>query len=456
MDDLGLPPRLAGRYRPIRRLGAGGMGAVYEVEHVHTGELLALKLLDASVASDPVAVERFRREARIFARVQSETLVRVLDADVAPELGGAPFLVMELLRGRDLARVMRDGPTAPPRVVAWLRQVASALDRVHAEGVIHRDLKPSNLFLVGEGEQERIKLLDFGVAKLTSESEGPTRTGTVVGTPRYMAPEQARVDGAEVGPAVDQWALALIAYALLTGRHYFHGRSTEELLATILFAPLIAPSQRGCRLGPAFDAWFLQSCQRDPRRRFASASAQLRSLETALARQLDALPPLHEREPLAASAALVTAPTADAPPLAAADGSVTAPYVAEPTATGATLGATSTESGPARSRSRQRVLAIALGLGALLTAALAGQALTAPAAAARWPSHAAWPAPAARAPASAPAVSAVAVEPAPASSTRAAPAPATTRAASPRVAPRAPRVFSGPNRPAPDPYASQH
>src|SRR4051812_31839016 len=133
---------LGGRYRVERTLGQGGMGAVYLVRHVRTEEKLALKLLHAGIAGNAVLVERFRREARAPAQIDSDHVARVVDADVAPELGGAPFLVMEFLRGRDLGHEVESRGALPPgEVVSYLAQAARALDKAHALGIVHRDLK---------------------------------------------------------------------------------------------------------------------------------------------------------------------------------------------------------------------------------------------------------------------------------------------------------------------------
>ena len=142
-----LPATIASRYLPVRLIGKGGMGAVYEVEHARTGEHLALKVLLASAGAPAEALERFKREARASARIKSEHVVRVTDADVAPELDGAPFLVMELLEGIDLEQAAAEARPLPTTVVEWLRQVALALDKAHRLGIVHRDLKPENLFL---------------------------------------------------------------------------------------------------------------------------------------------------------------------------------------------------------------------------------------------------------------------------------------------------------------------
>ena len=164
------------------------MGAVYEVEHLHTGQHLAMKVLTAH--HHAAAVERFKREARAASRIQSDHIVRVTDADVAPELDGSPFLVMEMLDGTDLEHAAGAG-SPPETVVDWLRQVARGLQKAHDGGIIHRDLKPENLFLTKrEDGTPLVKILDFGIAKLTGlSSEGGTLTQSdqFLGTPRTSA-----------------------------------------------------------------------------------------------------------------------------------------------------------------------------------------------------------------------------------------------------------------------------
>ena len=275
------PALIASRYRPLRLIATGGMGAVYEVEHLQTGERLALKVLLSGQGSSRLDLERFKREARASARIKSEYVVRVLDADTAPELGGAFFLVMELLEGTNLEQATATSTPAPATVVAWLRQVAQALDKAHGLGIVHRDLKPANLFLatVGGGGSV-VKVLDFGIAKLTEGGSAATETGQILGTPQYMAPEQATAT-VPVTPATDRCAVGLVAYRLLMGESYYQG-GTMVVLAALLHQDLQPPSQRGSRFGPAFDAWFLKACHRDPEMRFSSAAEQVEALASAL------------------------------------------------------------------------------------------------------------------------------------------------------------------------------
>jgi serine/threonine-protein kinase len=276
MSDFDLPPQIGGRYRPIRIIGKGGMGIVYEVEHLHTGQRFALKVLTPQPGA---SVDRFKREARAASRIKSDHIVQVTDADVAPELGSAPYLVMELLEGSDLEGVTAKNPASAADVVAWLRQVARALVRAHDAGIIHRDLKPENLFLTTrEDGSALVKILDFGVAKIVAEGSTLTQSGGILGTPAYMAPEQTDSHGPPVTHRADLYALGLIAFKLLTGRMYWRSGSLAQLLAQILAEPMPPASERGSSLGPAFDAWFGRACDRDPEKRFGSAVEQVEAL----------------------------------------------------------------------------------------------------------------------------------------------------------------------------------
>ncbi len=306
-----LPPVIASRYLPVRLIAKGGMGAVYEVEHARTGEHLALKVLLSRLGSSPEALERFKREARAPARIKSEHVVRVTDADVAAELEGAPFLVMELLEGADLEQQAATSPPEPAQVIEWLRQVARTLDKAHGLGIVHRDLKPENLFLAkSENRASIVKILDFGIVKMTEEGAAGTGSGEILGTPKYMSPEQASANG-RITPAADRFSLGLVAYRLLVGESYYRG-GVLNILAELLHAPLEPPSRRHPRpgLGVAFDAWFLRACNHDPNGRFASASEQIEALSAALGLPRTATSPAPQPNPARrtiATSILVTA-----------------------------------------------------------------------------------------------------------------------------------------------------
>jgi eukaryotic-like serine/threonine-protein kinase len=268
---------------------------VYEVEHTRTGEHLALKVLLSTVDASPDALERFKREARASARIKSENIVRVTDADVAPELDGAPFLVMELLEGMDIEKAANASRPSPTTVVEWLRQVAPAIDKAHRLGIVHRDLKPENLFLAQvEDRAPLVKILDFGIAKMAQEGTGATGSGQVLGTPKYMAPEQA-AGNARVTPATDLYALGLVAYRLLMGESYYKDDNVMSILGLLLHGQLELPSARDAKFGAAFDDWFKKACSRAPEARFASAAVQVEALAAALGLPTTPLELPHER-----------------------------------------------------------------------------------------------------------------------------------------------------------------
>ncbi|MDI3289033.1 serine/threonine-protein kinase, partial [Polyangium sp. 15x6] len=274
------------RYRIEKLIGRGGMGAVYAVRHVNTGEICALKLLHPSVANNPGAVERFRTEARAPVSIGSEHVVRVIDADVAPEIGGVPFIVMELLKGRDLGSELKQRGALPAgEVVVYLKQVGRVLDKAHALGIVHRDLKPANLIVTQrEDGTPLVKILDFGIAKLVDQSDAKelTQDGAIFGTPWYMSPEQARGHASKVGPAADLWALGLIAYRLLTGKNYWSAEGMAGLIGQILYEPMVPPSTMSPHLGPRFDAWFSRACAREAEQRYTNATEQIQALAQAL------------------------------------------------------------------------------------------------------------------------------------------------------------------------------
>ncbi len=225
---------LAGRYRVEARCGSGGAGEVFVAEHIKTGRLCAVKVLSSPVA-DAQTLERFAREARILGTLQHPGIVGI--HDFAETEDGHPYLVMDYLDGEDLAsRLRRDGGLSWDQAREFFRQLAAALSAAHERGVLHRDLKPSNVMVVTEPDGgERVVLLDFGLAKVETDDADLTQEGLVMGTPAYMAPEQAR--GRSVDERTDVYGLAAIVLQMVTGQPPFVGSSFTEILAKVLSAP---------------------------------------------------------------------------------------------------------------------------------------------------------------------------------------------------------------------------
>ena len=282
-------------FRVERRLSEGGMGAVYVARQLSTGKLRALKLMHPQLVPDAKSRARFVEEARIGARIASEHIVEVVAAGVDEE-SGAPWLAMELLDGEDLfGAVERRGPLPPADVREVFLQLGHALAAAHSQGIIHRDLKPENLFIARALRQDAVstvKVLDFGIAMSTPAS-GRAVVTTAMGSPFWMAPEQART-GDTLDPSTDVWALGLIAFYLLSGVIYWRTAHAEHAAATavlveILMDPLDPPTQRAAEFGsrgwlpPGFDEWFAHCVNRDPSARFREAGAAVRALTGLLA-----------------------------------------------------------------------------------------------------------------------------------------------------------------------------
>jgi eukaryotic-like serine/threonine-protein kinase len=231
---------LGGKFRIDESLGKGGMGVVMAGEHITLGQKVAFKFLKPG-ASEADVVERFVREARAAARIDNEHVVRVSDVGVLES--GVAYMVMERLEGEDLGRYLRrQGPLPVDEAVLYLAQACDAVAAAHAAGVIHRDLKPSNLFLARRRDgRSAIKVLDFGISKASSTSrdevsQSLTRPGTVLGSPRYMSPEQVR-DIRHVDGRSDVWSLGTVLYELLVGSPMYEGDTVQALYALIIADP---------------------------------------------------------------------------------------------------------------------------------------------------------------------------------------------------------------------------
>jgi serine/threonine protein kinase len=227
---------IAGKYKLLRPIGEGGMGAVFAAQHIVLEQTVAVKLLFSEVLEKPGTAARFVKEAQAAARLRTDHVARVMDAGTTED--GMPFIVMELLEGSDMAEVLRiKGRLGVQEVADAMIQACEALAHAHVAGIVHRDIKPSNLFRAIQVDgSELLKIVDFGISKITS-SEGAkvdTVTGkNLVGSPGYMSPEQIR-SARSVDGRSDVWALGIVMYELLTGRLPFEGEGVGELLAAIL------------------------------------------------------------------------------------------------------------------------------------------------------------------------------------------------------------------------------
>ena len=223
---------LAGTYRILCPIAAGGMGEVYAAAHERLPGRFAVKVLHRDLTGDDEALSRFRYEAEIMAGLRHPNIVQVIDFNITEE--GTPYLVMELVDGTDLAESLREGQRLPPTQAAhMIHQIASALEAAHARGVVHRDLKPENIMRLSlEGQEDFIKVVDFGISK--AKRTRITAETAILGTPQFMAPEQAQGRREEIDHRTDQFALAAMAYLLLTGREPFRGDTAVTILYQVV------------------------------------------------------------------------------------------------------------------------------------------------------------------------------------------------------------------------------
>jgi serine/threonine protein kinase len=266
---------LAGKYRIDRVLGQGGMGMVVAANHVQLNQPVALKFLLDEMLGQPTIVERFLREARASAQLRGEHVCKVTDVGTLDS--GAPYIVMELLTGRDLSSLLAgNGPMPIATVVDYVMQACLGLAEAHAHGLVHRDLKPANLFLTQRPDgSPLIKVLDFGIAKAQAESDmSLTRTASVMGSPGYMSPEQLR-SARDVDMRSDIWALGVIMYELVAGRPPFSAESITEMALRVAMDPT---PQLTMPMPPGFDAIVYRCLEKDPTYRFQDVAQLARAL----------------------------------------------------------------------------------------------------------------------------------------------------------------------------------
>jgi serine/threonine protein kinase len=267
VDDRAAPlPWVAG-YELLEELGRGGMGVVYKARDPRLGRLVALKMIrDGALAGDE-ELERFRAEAEAVARLQHPHVVQVFEIGAQD---GQPFFALEYVEGGSLKQELDGTPQPAHRAARLVQTLAEAAHAAHLRGVVHRDLKPANVLLTADGQP---KLTDFGLAKRLDVDQGHTRSGAIMGTPSYMAPEQAAGNSKHIGPAADVYALGAILYELLTGRPPFRAATPLDTILQVLSEPPVPPRQLQPKVPRDLEAICLKCLEKEPGNRYPSAQA---------------------------------------------------------------------------------------------------------------------------------------------------------------------------------------
>jgi serine/threonine protein kinase/Tfp pilus assembly protein PilF len=254
-------------YEILEELGRGGMGVVYKACQLRLNRLVALKMMLAGTYAGPQDLARFHNEARAVAHLQHPNIVQIHEVG---EQDGRPFFSMEFVDGGSLAHQLNGVPQPPPQAAQLVETLARAVQAAHQRGIIHRDLKPANVLLMADGLP---KIADFGLAKQMDAGAGQTRTGEIIGTPSYMAPEQAEGRTKEIGPATDVYALGAILYEMLTGRPPFRGATPLDTLDQVRTAEPVSPRQLQPKMPRDLETICLKCLRKEPGKRYASALA---------------------------------------------------------------------------------------------------------------------------------------------------------------------------------------
>jgi tetratricopeptide (TPR) repeat protein/tRNA A-37 threonylcarbamoyl transferase component Bud32 len=251
-------------YEIVNELGRGGMGIVYKARHLRLNRLVALKMIRGAYA-DEIQHARFKIEAEAVATLRHPNILQIYDIG---EHNGAPYVALELLEGGSLADRLNRNPLTPVQAAQWLLPLVQAVAAAHRAGIVHRDLKSANILFTVDGIP---KITDFGLAKRLELDEGQTHTGQIMGTPSYMAPEQARGETKSAGPPADVYALGAILYEMLTGRPPFKGVSAMDTVKQVLEEDPVSPSRVQFRVPRDLETICMKCLQKEPRKRFASA-----------------------------------------------------------------------------------------------------------------------------------------------------------------------------------------
>jgi serine/threonine protein kinase len=295
-------------YQVTRLIGQGGMGTVYEATQTRLKKRVAIKVMDRKLAENAEALARFQREIQVTAKLAHPNIIQVSDFGTAPT--GEPYLVMEYLDGEDLEqRLARVGRLPLDSAVSIVKQLASALAVTHAESIVHRDLKPANVFLVKvPGHTDFVKVVDFGISKVLKASAAKlTAAAMVVGTPEYMAPEQAAGKVDQIDHRSDQWSLACIAWHMLVGQQPFFGPDVNTILRQVMEGepPPLGP-KLAALLPVEIDSVLRRALSKRQQDRYPTITAFARAFEAAAASQ----PPAPTRPPVAAAPGKSDAPRA--------------------------------------------------------------------------------------------------------------------------------------------------
>jgi serine/threonine-protein kinase len=266
------PPHVPG-YELFGEVGRGGMGVVYRAWQCALDRPVAVKMLLAGPLASPQEFGRFRRETAALACLRHPNIVQVYDAG---DVDGRPYFAMELVEGGSLAQKLAGTPQPARPAAALVSALAGAVEVAHKSGIVHRDLKPANILLTADGTP---KVSDFGLARRLGGEDGLTRTGAVLGTPSYMAPEQAQGRADAVGPAIDVYALGAILYELLTGRPPFRAATAAETLRQVTDEEPVPPSRLNANVPRDLETIGLKCLEKEPRRRYPSAAALAEDLQ---------------------------------------------------------------------------------------------------------------------------------------------------------------------------------